>query len=457
MTERWKKFIRSPYAKAAMVIYVIAALAIYNYIGNPAGGILGCIVAAFFMFIPILFQDKIQSFRDKVFGWEKNEDPINEDLMGEIFNTQKYLEQNDRLSGTGRELEEYLDTAHRIVAERKGIPVDKLRAIVDAQIEKARKDPNASALEKSRAALHEKRLSDADYEADTALEKILAMLEKALALKKISDNKILKILPELFDAFKQKGLVLVALEKFEEAVAIYRRGSDLIPRENSPEQWAELQLLMGNAAAYSAKRSEGEAIKQRLEEAIQAYRAALTVRTREALPQDWAMTQNNLAVALRDQAKASEGENRAILLAEAVTACRAALTVRTREALPQDWATTQNNLAVALSDQANASEGENRAMLLAEAVTACRAALTVRTREDLPQGWAMTQNNLAVALRDQALDAEGKTEKAKLLRESIAAFNNALEIYTKEHFPENHQFSQNGLERSHRLLAELGK
>jgi len=69
----------------------------------------------------------------------------------------------------------------------------------------------------------------------------------------------------------------------------------------------------------------------------------------------------------------------------------------------------------------------------------------------------MTQNNLAIALWDQALDAEGKPEKVKLLRESINAFNNALEIYTKVRFPDNRQISQNGLERSRRLLAELEK
>ena len=47
--------------------------------------------------------------------------------------------------------------------------------------------------------------------------------------------------------------------------------------------------------------------------------------------------------------------------------------------------------------------GERGTQLLAEAVAAYRQALEVYTRETLPQQWAMTQNNLGNALGDQGI------------------------------------------------------
>jgi len=105
-----------------------------------------------------------------------------------------------------------------------------------------------------------------------------------------------------------------------------------------------------------------------------------------------------------------EGAEAAALLGQAVYAYRQALTVYTREQFPQQWATTQNNLANALRDQAARVKGAEAVgflvdqieavALLDQAVAAYHQALTVYTRERFPQDWAMTQNNLANALRD---------------------------------------------------------
>ena len=282
----------------------------------------------------------------------------------------------------------------------------------------------------------------------------IAEREGGIAVTEAKEKHI-KDLHKLFDAYQECGLTLEAQENYEEAVANYREALEYISKKNAPEQWAELQHLLGNAADDWADRSEGNAVRQHRDEVIAAFRAALEVRTRETLPRDWAATQNNLAVALRNQASAVEGAERAALLAEAVETYRAALEVYTRETLPQDWAMTQNNLAIVLCHQASVVEGSECAALLAEAVEAYRAALTVRTRETLPQGWAMTQNNLANALRHQAMKTVGKTEKERLLKAAITAFENALEVYTKEHFPGDYQNVQNGIKIVRKLLAEL--
>jgi len=62
-----------------------------------------------------------------------------------------------------------------------------------------------------------------------------------------------------------------------------------------------------------------------------------------------------------------------------------------------EWAITQYNLAVVLGDQAVRVEGAEAVALLEQTVDACRQALQVYTREQFPQQWATTQNNLATA------------------------------------------------------------
>ena len=49
----------------------------------------------------------------------------------------------------------------------------------------------------------------------------------------------------------------------------------------------------------------------------------------------------------------------------------------------------------------------------------------------------MTQNNLGNALRYLAKRSE-KDEAKQLLKSAIAAFDMALEVFTAEHFPDQH-------------------
>ena len=59
--------------------------------------------------------------------------------------------------------------------------------------------------------------------------------------------------------------------------------------------------------------------------------------------------------------------------------------------------------------------------MLAEAVAAYRQALEVYTRETLPQQWAMTQNNLGATLGDQGIRTGGE-RGTLLLAEAVAAY-----------------------------------
>jgi TPR repeat protein len=130
---------------------------------------------------------------------------------------------------------------------------------------------------------------------------------------------------------------------------------------------------------------------------------------------------------------------------------------------------TQNNLGNALSNQGIRSGGEAGRRLLGEAVAAYRQALQVYTRELLPQQWATTQNNLGNALSDQGIRSGGEAGQ-RLLGEAVAAYRQALQVRTRELLPQQWAMTQNNLgnalsnqgirsggEAGQRLLAEAKK
>ena len=76
------------------------------------------------------------------------------------------------------------------------------------------------------------------------------------------------------------------------------------------------------------------------------------------------------------------------------------------------------------------------------------------TREQLPQDWAGAQNNLGAALRAQARRSEG-AEAARLLGEAVAAYKNALTIWTAKEFPYNHNGATRNLTQAEESLRKL--
>ncbi|MDR3229325.1 MAG: hypothetical protein LBT53_07955 [Puniceicoccales bacterium] len=370
----------------------------------------------------------------------------NSTLFTELYSIETHLEREDKISGQERTFSERREQAMRILAKRWNTTPEAVQKRIDKALADTENPSNKDTLAKSQAAYYKQRYPESERYAES-------FVREAIARYNSKFEAITPYLEAIFQGSKQLGLARAKQEKFDKAANAYREGLKKVTKENAREQWAELQVLLGNAESNFASRSEGTKIQEHRGNAIQAYRAALEVYTRQDLPQNWAATQNNLGNALRDQASASEGAEHKRLLGEAVSAYRAALEVLTRQDLPQNWAMTQNNLGLALQRQASASEGAERPRLLGEAVSAYRAALEVRTRKALPQDWAMTQNNLGAALSDQAL-ASGGAERIRLLKESIVCYQDALSVWTKEHFPSYHQMAQNGLSKARRLLAE---
>jgi len=98
-----------------------------------------------------------------------------------------------------------------------------------------------------------------------------------------------------------------------------------------------------------------------------------------------------------------------------------------REDFPSEWAETKNLVGNTKSQLGKRVEGRESQLLLGEAVAAYREALKIYTREQLPQGWAMTQNNLGILLMSQG-ERSGGGESVRLLGEAVAVFREALKV-----------------------------
>ncbi|NER27096.1 MAG: CHAT domain-containing protein [Symploca sp. SIO1C4] len=74
----------------------------------------------------------------------------------------------------------------------------------------------------------------------------------------------------------------------------------------------------------------------------------------------------------------------------------------------------------------------SRANNIEIAIVCCQNALEIYTREAFPDSWAMAQMNLGNAYRDRI-----RGEKAQNLEDAITCFRHALEIYTRDAFPDH--------------------
>jgi tetratricopeptide (TPR) repeat protein len=85
-------------------------------------------------------------------------------------------------------------------------------------------------------------------------------------------------------------------------------------------------------------------------------------------------------------------------------------------------------------------------------------ALQIYTRQEFPEYWAMLQHNLGLAYFDHNQnDSAKKTLNKRLedLEQSINCFNNSLEIYTKDKFPEKWEINQQDLRKTQQIFELL--
>ncbi|WP_204105512.1 MULTISPECIES: tetratricopeptide repeat protein, partial [Spirulina sp. CCY15215] len=96
----------------------------------------------------------------------------------------------------------------------------------------------------------------------------------------------------------------------------------------------------------------------------------------------------------------------------------------------------------------------SRANNIEIAIACYQAALQVLTRDAFPQDWATTQNGLGAAYRNRI-----RGERGENLEQAIACYQAALQVYTREAFPQDWAITQNnlGTAYSDRIRGERGE
>ena len=111
-----------------------------------------------------------------------------------------------------------------------------------------------------------------------------------------------------------------------------------------------------------------------------------------------------------------------------VQLCRQALELVSQQSNAPLWGALQFELGNRLYQ----NPLEDRAQNIEDAIAAYTLALQVRTRENFPQDWAATQNNLANAYKDRI-----REDRAQNLEKAISAYSQALEVYIPDAHPNN--------------------
>ena len=264
-------------------------------------------------------------------------------------------------------------------------------------------------------------LADLDYvEAGRLFGEAAALLPNTELNKKVS------LLRRQGNALECQGEERGDNTALRQAILVYRRALEMLPRELLPLEWASTQNALGNALSTLW---EGERDKMQLEQAVEAYRAALQESSRDGL--DWGLTQISLGNALRTlgqsdirwalegSLEASRGRAR---VEQAVEAYRAALREWMGASNSFDWmaALTLNNLGTALWTLGK----------YGEAVEAYKAALQERSSG---LDWALMLNNLGTALLSlgTALSSRGERESGTArLEQAVEAYRAALREWT---------------------------
>lgn len=217
------------------------------------------------------------------------------------------------------------------------------------------------------------------------------------------------------------------------------------PRDLTPGDRLHLLMSAGHIMATAVQRAA--APLDALKTALEHYKRAL-----DLLPQDsGALTRGlvlkNVAGCLMYLGERENDPDRNTLALETM---QAAADTIPREIAPREWAAAHNKLGQILY-RLDLTEADAEMTHLRRALAAFRNAMQVYTRIDAPERWADVMNNYAQAA--QVLG--GNLQNAKILQNSIQACRNALEIRRREKAPIQWASTQNTLGTGLFLLGKM--
>jgi tetratricopeptide (TPR) repeat protein len=114
-----------------------------------------------------------------------------------------------------------------------------------------------------------------------------------------------------------------------------------------------------------------------------------------------------------------------------------------------------NSLGISLQEAGIRTQGVDIQNFLRDSVAAYRDALTIYTKERLlPQQWAMAQNNLGATFSEQGTRTGGEDGK-ELIQQAINAYELALEVRTREALPVQWEETMGNLTVAKKALEDM--
>ena len=193
-----------------------------------------------------------------------------------------------------------------------------------------------------------------------------------------------------------------------------------------PEIRAELSFLLQEVLRTFADAD----VPPTQEERITCLQKALEVYTRERYPYRYADIHHSLGIIFKHRVLGDRQHN----LEEAVACFKRTLEIYTPDDFPEEHAMNQynlgNTLAVLHTRQANSSEHQE---YLKEAIACFQAALQVYTQDTFPFLYAKTQQCLGMDYADLL-----EHERYAYIERALMHFRRALEVFTLDTYPDNY-------------------
>ncbi len=181
--------------------------------------------------------------------------------------------------------------------------------------------------------------------------------------------------------------------------------------------------------------------------ALEQYKQALEMLPGDAPPLVRGLTLKNIAGCLMTLAERDQDPDRDEVTLDTMNA---ACDIIPRDTAPREWAAAHNRLGQILY-RMDLNEADAEMTHLKQALAAFRCAMEVYTRVDAPERWADVMNNYAQAA--QVLG--GNLQSPKILQNSVQACRNALEIRRREKSPQQWASTQNTLGSALFLLGKV--
>ena len=253
--------------------------------------------------------------------------------------------------------------------------------------------------------------------------------QKGLALNGISMALIAlgKSIPENAEA---RLLLSRAIELGEEEIRAY-------PADEYPEKCLSAHEILGTALRHMFVRKKGyPGSTDHLEREIKVWEESIRLESKSNPSGRGANYQLALASAVQELYKYLDEPVARDMLDRASRYMEDALKKLHRNSEPDIWIKIQEYLGLFRSKQAELENERKSYHSYLAAGNAYREALHGMKREDDPVRWAHSKHGFADALRMQVIRSPENSENIRLLEDSIDAYENAVQVFTGEKFPE---------------------